>query len=93
MPTWVSELLFTFAAIDKLGSRGISVSEAHELPWNGPVVVHNPAGEHADRRLLLGRTDGGRYLTLVIEATADSGTWMVVTGWDSSPRERKIIDG
>jgi hypothetical protein len=43
------------------------------------------------RRLLIGRTDGGRTLTLVIEQTLDPTTWLIVTGWDSSPRERKLL--
>ncbi len=92
MPTRVSELLLTFAAIDKLGERSISVSEVRELPWNGPAVVRNPSAGPADRRLLLGKTNGGRYLTLVIEATDEPTTWLVITGWESSQRERKIIE-
>jgi hypothetical protein len=47
-----------------------------------------PAGK---RRLLIGRTDGGRTLTLVIEQTLDPTTWLIITGWDSSPRERKLL--
>ncbi len=80
-------------AIDKLGARAISVADVRELPWNGPLVIRNPAADEADRRLLLGRTNGGRYLTLVIEATEEPTTWLVISGWESSPRERKIIEG
>jgi hypothetical protein len=43
------------------------------------------------RRLLIGRTDGGRALTFVAERTVDPATWLIVTGWDSSPRERKLL--
>ncbi|MGO9971913.1 MAG: DUF4258 domain-containing protein [Solirubrobacteraceae bacterium] len=93
MPTRISELSLTLAAIDKLGARAISVSEVRELLWNGPVLIRNPAAGSTDRRLLLGRTNGGRCLTLVIEATDEPTTWLVVTGWESSPRERKIIEG
>lgn len=89
MPTRVSELLLTFAAIDKLGARSISVSEVRELPWNGPAALRNPSAGPADRRLLLGRTNGGRCLTLVTE---EPTTWLVITGWESSARERKIIE-
>jgi uncharacterized DUF497 family protein len=92
MPPWVSELLVTFAAIDKLGARGISVAEVLEVPWNDPTMIRKRA-HTTNRRLLLGRTNGGRYLTLVIEETAESTTWLVITGWDSSERERKISDG
>jgi uncharacterized DUF497 family protein len=92
MPPRVSELLITFAATRKLGARGISVAEVSEVPWNDPTMIRTRA-HTTDRRLLLGRTNGGRYLTLVIAATAEPTTWLVVTGWDSSDRERKIVDG
>jgi hypothetical protein len=77
----VSELLVTEAAIDKLGSRGITIEESHQLPRNAYVTVRNP--RHAlpgQRRLLIGRTDGGRPLTRVLEQTSDPTTWLIVTG-------------
>ena len=92
MPTRVSELLLPLTAIDKLGARSISVSEVREVPWNGPVMIRNPAAHTADRRLLLGKTKGGRCLRLVIEATDEPTTWLVISGWESSTRERKIIE-
>ena len=42
--------------------------------------------------LLIGRTDGGRPLTLVIERTVDPTTWLVVTGWSSTEAERRILE-
>jgi hypothetical protein len=59
---------------------------------NRYVLVGNPrgGGEPDKRLLLIGRTDGGRPLTLVIERTADPTTWLVVTGWGSTQAERKI---
>jgi hypothetical protein len=33
---------------------------------------------------LIGRTDGGRYLTMVIEQTAEPTSWLIVTGWPST---------
>jgi len=88
----ISELLLTEAAIDKVGARGITIDEIHQLPRNANVSVRNP---HHDppgtRRLMIGRTDGGRVVTLVVERTSDPTTWLVVTGWDSTPRERRIL--
>jgi uncharacterized DUF497 family protein len=92
MPDAVIELLVTEAAIDKLGARGITTHDARQVPRNAHVVVRNPHKASAGkRRLLIGRTDGGRVLTLVIERTVDPTTWLIVTGWDSSPRERKLL--
>ena len=92
MPPRVSELLITFAATRKLGARGISIAEVSQVPWNDPAMIGRRV-HTTGRRLLLGRTNGGRYLTLVVEATSEPTTWLVITGWDSSERERKILDG
>lgn len=91
MPDAAHELLATTAAIEKLGKRGISDVEADQLLRNLHVIGRNPRGS-GDRRLLVGLTDGGRALTLVIEATIDPTTWLVITGWESTERERKMLD-
>lgn len=52
----------------------------------------NPGHGGSDaRRLLLGLTDGGRTLTIVIERTVDPTTWVVVTGWNSTSAERNLL--
>jgi hypothetical protein len=87
----VTELLVTEAAFDKLGARNISAEEVEQLLRNEHVTVRNPHGpESGSRRLLIGRTDGGRYLTLVIEQTVEPTTWLVITGWESTDVERKL---
>ena len=92
MPDAIAELLITEAAIDKLGARGITTHDARQIPRNAHIVVRNPHNTSpGKRRLLIGRTDGSRTLTLVIEQTIDPTTWLIVTGWDSSPRERKLL--
>jgi uncharacterized DUF497 family protein len=90
----VRELLATEAALDKLGARGISAAEAEQAPRNQHVTVRDPqhGSRGAGRRLLIGRTDGGRMLTLVIEQTADPTTWLIVTGWGATEAERKILE-
>jgi len=89
----VHELLRTSAALDKLGARGISAQETEQLLRNRHAIIRNrrdvPSG--SDRRLLIGRTDGGRTLTVVIEATIDPTTWLIVTGWLATLRERIIL--
>jgi uncharacterized DUF497 family protein len=93
MPETISELLVTEAAIDKLGARGITTDDARQIPRNAHVIVRNPREEPpGKRRLLIGRTNGGRTLTLVIERTVDPATWLIVTGWDSSPHERRLVE-
>ena len=89
----VTELLVTEAALDKLGARTISSEETEQLLGNEHVTVRNPreGAEPGTRRLLIGRTDGGRSLTLVIEKTLDPTTWLIVTGWEATETERKIL--
>ena len=92
----VHQLLATDVALDKLGARGILAEEAEEaeqLPRNRHLMIRNPreGGEPGKRLLLIGHTDGGRPLTLVIERTADPTTWLIVTGWGSTQAERKIL--
>ncbi len=92
MPDVVRELLLTVAAIRKLGARNISKSEVEQLPRNRHVTSPNPRGG-GNRRLLIGLTNGNRALTLVIEQTLEPSTWLVITGWDSTNRERKMLGG
>ena len=65
---------------------------------NRYVILRNPGrgrrrGQRPARRLIIGRTDGGRALTLVVERTREPTTWLIVTGWEATARERKILDG
>lgn len=90
----VHQLLATDVALDKLGGRGISAAEAEQLLGNRHTTVRNPrrGSEPAKRALLIGSTDGGRVLTLVIERTVDPTSWLIVTGWSSTQTERKMLD-
>jgi len=90
-------LLATEAALDKLGARSISVVEAEQTIWNRHVIVRNRRGsterrQPDTRRLIVGQSDGNRALTLVIEETMEPTTWPLVTGWVSTPAERKILE-
>jgi hypothetical protein len=94
MAEMIAQLLATDAARVKLGARDISTEEAEQLPRNRHATARNPraGGQEGDRLLLIGRTDGGRALTLVLERTVDPTSWLIVTGWESTQRERRILD-
>lgn len=96
MPPVVRILRATQAALDKLGARAISDDEAEQIPRNRHIVVENLRGDRdrrqpPERRLLIGRTDGGRALTLVIEVTLDPETWLIITGWEATVAERRML--
>lgn len=94
----VHQLLATEAALDKLAARAISISEAEQVLRDRHAIVQNLRG-HRDgaqretRRLLIGTTDRGRVFTLVIEATIDPTTWSLITGWEATAAERRLIQG
>jgi uncharacterized DUF497 family protein len=91
MPEVVRELLVTITAIKKLGARGISEREVGQLPRNRHVTCPNPR-RGGERRLLIGHTDGGGTLTLVIERTLEPSAWLVISGWKATKRERKMLE-
>jgi hypothetical protein len=66
----ISQLLATDAARVKLGARDISTAEAAQIPPNRHATARNPRGseQEGERLMLIGQTDGGRVLTLVIRA-------------------------
>jgi hypothetical protein len=59
----------------------------------GSSAIRTSLVGQGKRRLLVGATDGGRVLTLVIERTTDPTTWLVVTGWSATAGERKLLGG
>jgi hypothetical protein len=92
VPIDVTELTFTIASIGKLGARRIAEDEVSEILWNRYSTAQNHRTPVPGRRLLVGLTNGGRCLTIVIEPTDDPTTWTVITGWESTDRERKILE-
>jgi hypothetical protein len=95
VPDIVIELLVTEIGLAKLGARGISAEHAGQLPRNQHITARNPhrGGAANARRLMIGRTNGGRALTLVIERTIDPTTWLIVTGWNATEVERRLLGG
>lgn len=92
----IRERVATDAALDKLGARSITDRETEQIPANRHVVIENLRGQRErlqprERRLLIGETDGGRVLTLVIEETHDPERWPIITGWDATSAERRLL--
>ena len=89
----VHELLLSPRAPYKLEARRIRVEEALQVVGNPYTLIRNYRQRNPKihplrrRKMLIGRT-----LTLVIEETIDPTTWLVVTGWESTKRERKMLD-
>lgn len=66
--------------IDKLADHEVSELEAAEVIWNGFIVRPNQKRHGPDRYQLLGRTDGGRPLKLIVHVAGER-SMRVITGW------------
>jgi hypothetical protein len=86
VPDVVYELLATEVARDKLAAQHLA-GGGRAGGSNAHVTVRNPheGSEPERRRLLIGETDGGRVLTLVIERTVEPTTWL---GRDALERDQ-----
>lgn len=63
----------------ELARHGIEVDEAVEVIWNGFEVSRNKS--HHDGYQLVGRTDSGRRLKLIVYEKRKA-LIRVITGWD-----------
>jgi uncharacterized DUF497 family protein len=66
--------------IDKLAAHEIGEWEAAEVIWNGFVVRPNQTRHGANRYQLLGCTDAGRPLKLIVHVSGKHAM-RVITGW------------
>jgi hypothetical protein len=64
---------------DELAGHDVTVDEAVEVLWNGFEVDRNKG--HRPGYQLVGRTDGGRQLKLIVFEKR-KGLLRVITGWD-----------
>lgn len=71
----------------ELAAHEISPAEVYEVWANGAVWVPNVRRRAGDWKML-GRTDGGRRLTIVLRLYGDRGVLRPITGWDATAAER-----
>ena len=87
---FIAHLVIDDSTALKLGRRAISQHEVHELRRNGAIALRNPRPRVEGSRLLVGPTDGGRLLTVVIEPDLlDEAIWHVRSAWDTGGWERR----
>jgi uncharacterized DUF497 family protein len=76
--------------VGHLADHSITSEEIEQITGNAYVTARNPA-EPESRILMIGRTDGGRVLTISLEATRDNVVWRPVTGWDATRTEKRLL--
>lgn len=76
--------------IEHVGRHGVSPREIEQITGNPYITARNARGPK-NRIFMIGRTDGDRMLTVVLEATEDDAVWRPVTAWDAAPEERRLL--
>lgn len=71
----------------KFAAHGVSVGEVAQVLDDDFRVFRNKKSGSASHRMI-GRTHGGRLLTIPIVETLVEGRWRPITAWDSSSAER-----
>jgi hypothetical protein len=66
------------------GRRLVTIEEADDA-WYGERTFVRNRRRRAATYLMLGRTAGGREVTIVVLGTAARGTWVAYTAWDTKP--------
>lgn len=83
----IAELEFDDYNIEELAGHSIAPQEIAQILQNRFTVRRNKKNR-AGNRQLIGFTDGGRILTVVLAPTHISDRWRPITGWDSTDSER-----
>ena len=71
----------------ELARHRITLQEVEEVFFNEPVWASNRRGR-AGNRVMIGRTDGGRALTIIVRVELSTETIRAITGWESTRGER-----
>jgi uncharacterized DUF497 family protein len=71
----------------ELARHGISSEEVEQVFWNDPVWVPNRRAGSGNWKML-GDSNGGRRLTVVLHFDADRSRLRPITGWKCTRAER-----
>ena len=74
------------------GGHRIRPHEVEDVFWNYPVWVPDEKDKSGDYKMI-GRTDGGRKLTLVVEVKTITRQLRPITGWNSTRDELSRYGG
>lgn len=84
MRPWEAEdLEWDEANEDELWDHRIRQWEVDDVFWNRPVWAPNKRGRSGDY-LMVGETDGGRKLTIVVQVKPVTKQLRPITGWGST---------
>ena len=88
--TRITELEFDEDNEGKLATHHIAAAEVLQILENQFTVRRNKKNRTGARQLI-GVTNGGRALTIILAPTRMAERWRPITGWDSTPAERRFL--
>jgi len=88
--TRIAELEFDDYNEVELDAHHVSLIEVMQLLEN-PFTVRRNKKSATGERQLIGRTNGGRTLTVILASTPVEGRWRPVTAWESTKAERRAL--
>jgi hypothetical protein len=83
----VAGLRVTRSAKNKLARRGIEEWEPLDVGYDRPRFFRNKKGRAATYQMI-GSSEAGRILTILIVESNEPGDWDVVNGWVATSGER-----
>lgn len=86
----IAEFEFDDYNIEELARHHIRPREVLQLLDNAFTVRRNRK-HRSGQRQLIGTTQGGRVLTIILVETSVPDRWRPVTGWDSTQAERSAL--
>jgi uncharacterized DUF497 family protein len=87
----IVELEFDDYNMEKLKFHKVEPTEVIQILENEFTVRRNKKAASGDLQLI-GRTNGGRILTVIITPTSVEGRWRPITAWTSTTAERRALN-
>ncbi len=73
-----------------IARHGVTIGEVNQIVENRHIVVRNRRHRRAPL-LLIGRTHGGRVLSVPIEKTAEPDVWRPVTAFPATEAQTSLL--
>jgi uncharacterized DUF497 family protein len=82
----VRRLLWDLWNVDHIARHEVTVDEVDEICQQNPITSETYAG----RLRLIGRTQGGKILTVILSPQSEEGVYYPVTARTASRKERQL---
>lgn len=84
---WITGFLFDADNEDKMAVHGVTPDRVGQILDNDHVIVSNRRSRRGSF-LVVGRDNGGAFVTVPVEPTHDPSIWRPITAWPSKGHEQ-----